>query len=322
MAAKYYTKKNWVLNLIIVLIFFVFCAGQVSWVSCWYMARQFLTMVFMVMGVTMEMASGVLDLSVAAEISASTCVGASLMAAGHPTAAVIAGMLLFHLCIGVFKGFLIATLPVDPVVPTLAIQVILPDLAGMIAGTPLVLKGRESMYASSAFWAVVILALLVVTVFLFLLSRYSYYGKYARMMGENPEAVRRSGLNDVAIRMIICGASSFVMGISSAIILMITNVGSPSNGNHYLYPALAAAVLGGANFLNGRGSAAGACAGTASMVLFLYMMIGLGIPQGAEMVLEGVLIILAIVLNLYHTTGGDRKKKPDWKKNRKYSHGI
>lgn len=296
--------KQYILNGMILLLFLVLCGGQITGVFCWYMTRQFLTMIFMVLGVTIEMMSGILDLSIAAEISAATCVGASLIAAGLPVWLAVPGMLLFHVLIGGAKGFLIAKLPVNPVVITLAVQVILSNIAGILAGSPLILENQQDLYGSSLFWGGMAAVLVVVTIFLGAVFKKSYYGRYMRMLGEDPEAVKRSGLNDGGIRMILCGAASLVTGIGSVGILMITNVGSPQNGNHYLYPVLAAAVLGGANFLNGRGNLAGAYAGTFAMILFLYMMIAFRIPKGAETALEGILMISAIALSLSFSRPG------------------
>ena len=290
--------RDYAWNLIIWGVFAAAAGHVMSGRFLWYFMRQFLTMAFMVLGVTLEMMSGVLDLSFVAEVSAATCIGASLLGADVPLFAAVGAMVLFHGAAGLVRGYLIARLGVSPVVITLALQIILSNLFGLFTGESVIFFHRRDVYASTGFWAgVLILYAGLFALFSFLLRR-SYYGKYVRMMGENLPAFVESGLDYVPIRMIVCAASSLCFSAASVIILFITSSGSSMNGNHYLYPVLAAACLGGVNFFNGRGKLLGAALGTATMVLLLYLIVGMGMQSAWETAIEGFLIIGSIVWNV------------------------
>ena len=109
-----------VLNIVVWAVFFIIWAAGMSSNVYWSVTRQLLTMIFMTFGLMIQMISGVLDLSFAAEISASTCIGACLLRTGMPLAPAMAAVLVCHLGLGALKGFLVASLRVNPVIITLA----------------------------------------------------------------------------------------------------------------------------------------------------------------------------------------------------------
>ena len=290
--------RNYAWNLVIWGVFLAAAGHVISARVLWYFMRQFLTMAFMVLGVTLEMMSGVLDLSFVAEVSAATCIGAALLEADVPLLAAVGATVLFHGTVGLVRGYLIARLRVSGVVVTLALQIILSNLFGFFTGETVMFFMRREVYASTGFWVGALFLYAGLFALLSFLLRRSYYGKYVRMMGEDLQAFMESGLDYVPIRMIVCAASSLCFSAASVIILFITSSGSSMNGNRYLYPVLAAACLGGVNFFNGRGKLYGAVLGTASMVLLLYLIVGFGLQNGCETALEGFLIITAIVWNV------------------------
>ena len=281
-----------VLNIVVWAVFFIMWAAGMSSNVYWSVTRQLLTMIFMTFGLMIQMISGVLDLSFAAEISASTCIGACLLRTGMPLAPAMAAVLVFHLGLGALKGFLVAGLRVNPVIITLALQIIVSNLSGLFTGDHMVIFNRKDVYASHAFWLSLSVLSAVSSLFLCFFLKRTYYGKYLRMLGENPAAVRESGLNHTAIRMIISMAASVFYGIAAMILLFITSSGSSSNGSHYLYPVIA----GGISFLNGRGKVFGAWLGTLSAVMFMHIIVILGIQSSFETILEGLIIIISILL--------------------------
>ena len=285
-----------VLNIVVWAVFFIIWAAGMSSNVYWSVTRQLLTMIFMTFGLMIQMISGVLDLSFAAEISASTCIGACLLRTGMPLAPAMAAVLVCHLGLGALKGFLVASLRVNPVIITLALQIIVSNLSGLFTGDHMVIFNRKDVYASHAFWLSLFVLAVVSSLFLCFFLKRTYYGKYLRMLGENPAAVRESGLNHTAIRMIISMAASVFYGIAAMILLFFTSSGSSSNGSHYLYPVIAAACMGGISFLNGRGKVFGAWLGTLSAVMFMHIIVILGIQSSFETILEGLIIIISILL--------------------------
>ena len=292
-------QKNFRTNIVNLMVWAAFCllwaAGMKNHVG-WSVMRQLLTMIFMTFGIMIQMISGVLDFSFAAEISASTCIGACLLRAGMPLIPALTVVLVFHLAAGTLKGFLVAQLRVNPVIVTLALQIIVSNLFGLFTGDHMIIFNRKDVYANRTFWLCLLVLAFVLTVLLWFLLKRTYYGKYLRMLGENPKAVLESGLNYTAIHVIISMVSSIFYGIAAMILLFITSSGSSLNGSHYLYPVIAAACMGGISFLNGRGRVSGAWIGTLTIVLFTQIIVMLGIQSSFETILEGLIIIISSLL--------------------------
>lgn len=285
-----------IVNLMVWAAFFLLWASGMMNHAGWSVMRQLLAMIFMTFGLMIQMISGVLDLSFAAEISASTCIGACLLRAGMPLIPALTVVLVFHLTAGAIKGFLVAQLRVNPVIVTLALQIIVSNLFGLFTGDHMIIFNRKDVYANHTFWLCLFVLAFVLTVLLCFLLKRTYYGKYLRILGENPKAVLESGLNYTAIHVIISMASSVFYGIAAMILLFITSSGSSLNGSHYLYPVIAAACMGGISFLNGQGRVSGAWIGTLTIVLFTQIIVMLGIQSSFETILEGLIIIISSLL--------------------------
>lgn len=287
-------RTNLISLIIWAVFFFLWAYGMTNNVY-WSVSRQFLTIIFITLGLMVNMLSGVLDLSFAAEIAASTCVGAYLLRLQIPLALVVLAVMAFHLMTGAVKGFLVGKLRVNPIIITLALQVIVSNLIGLFTGDSVVMFSRQDVYASPSFWWFLFLLSILLSIFLSFLFKKTYYGKYIRMLGENPEAVRESGLGYVSIRMIVSMLASLFYGTAAVVLLFVTSSGSSLNGSHYLYPVIAAACLGGISFLNGRGRVLGAWIGTMSLVMFTHIIMMLGIQSSLETILEGFIIMLSLV---------------------------
>lgn len=136
----------------------------------------------------------------------------------------------------------------------------------------------------------------VIYVFLQLLLTHTYYGKYVRMLGENETSVKNSGIRFDICRMIICGISGIVFAQVAMIFLFITNGGSAGIGRRYLYPVIAAACLGGINFLKGKGNLRGTVLGSLSMVLLLNLSAGLSLYSYFSYIWEIAILVIAVVI--------------------------
>ena len=101
-------------------------------------------------------------------------------------------VLAFHLGLGALKGFLTASLRVNPVIITLAFQIIVSNLSGLFTGEHIIIFNRKDVYASHAFWLCLLSWRWFPVFLLWFLLKQTYYGKYLRMLGENPAAVRRA----------------------------------------------------------------------------------------------------------------------------------
>lgn len=235
-----------------------------------YVLHQFVILVILTMGLSLEMLSGVLDFAFMAEIAMMTCVGGMCLRVGLPVLISLIIMLFGQMLLGMVKGFLIGRIYVNPILLTFILQWIYQGTADIFGDAVPVPKVMD-YYGSRLFWILLLAIAIVIYIFLRVLLTHTYYGKYVRMLGENEAAVRNSGIRFDICRMIICGISGIVFAQVAVIFLLIINSGGSDMGKGYLYPVIAAACLGGINFLKGRGHLRGAILGSMSMVLLLNL---------------------------------------------------
>ena len=260
-----------------------------------YVLHQFVIIVLLTMGLSLEMLSGVLDFAFMAEIAMATCLGGLCLRAGFSVWVSLTVMILAQMLFGMAKGLLIGKIRVNPILLTFILQQIYQGIAAVFGDT-IQAPITKNYYGSHMFWMIFFGIAVVIYVFLQVLLTHTYYGKYIRMLGENETLVRNSGIRSDVCRMIICGISGVVFSQVAIIFLFITNGGSAGMGKGYLYPVIAAACLGGMNFLKGKGHLYGAVLGSLSMVLLLNLSAGLSLYNYFSYIWEIGILVIAVVI--------------------------
>lgn len=260
-----------------------------------YVLHQFVIIVLLTMGLSLEMLSGVLDFAFMAEIAMTTCLGGLCLRAGLPVWVSLMVMILAQMLFGMAKGLLIGKIRVNPILLTFILQQIYQGIAAVF-GDAIQAPIPRDYYGSYMFWMIFSGIAVVIYVFLQLLLTHTYYGKYVRMLGENETSVKNSGIRFDICRMIICGISGIVFAQVALIFLFITNGGSAGIGRRYLYPVIAAACLGGINFLKGKGNLRGTVLGSLSMVLLLNLSAGLSLYSYFSYIWEIAILVIAVVI--------------------------
>lgn len=260
-----------------------------------YVLHQFVIIVLLTMGLSLEMLSGVLDFAFMAEIAMTTCLGGLCLRAGFPVWVSLTVMILAQMLFGMAKGLLIGKIRVNPILLTFILQQIYQGIAAVF-GDAIQAPIPKNYYGSYMFWMIFSGIAVVIYVFLQLLLTHTYYGKYVRMLGENETSVKNSGIRFDICRMIICGISGIVFAQVALIFLFITNGGSAGIGRRYLYQVIAAACLGGINFLKGKGNLRGTVLGSLSMVLLLNLSAGLSLYSYFSYIWEIAILVIAVVI--------------------------
>ncbi len=206
--------------------------------------------------------------------------------------------------IGVFHGFLITRVGLQPFIVTLCGLLFYRGIARFIAG-----DGTMGFGSSKGFETLQVLAtgsvlgvpvpfvlLLVVAVIMGVVLHKSIYGRYLYAVGRNEEAARYSGVNT---RRIIAGAyiiSGTLAGLAAILIAFYTNSVSPSShGQSYELYGIAAAVLGGCSLRGGEGSIIGILIGAALLQVLQNLVNLLNIPSSLNFAVVGAVILLGVI---------------------------
>lgn len=210
--------------------------------------------------------------------------------------------------IGLFHGFLITRVNLQPFIVTLCGLLAYRGLARVIAGDSTKGFGEsqgfellQTLATGSVLGVPVPFVLLLVTAAIMgVVLHRSVFGRYLYAVGRNEEAARYSGVNS---RRIIAGAyviSGLLAGLAAILIAFYTNSISPSShGQSYELYGIAAAVLGGCSLRGGEGSIVGILIGTALLQVLrnlvnLVTINGRSIPTSSEAVVVGVVILLGV----------------------------
>jgi ribose/xylose/arabinose/galactoside ABC-type transport system permease subunit len=104
-----------------------------------------------------------------------------------------------------------------------------------------------------------------------LVLRYTAFGRFTFAVGGNPRAAFLAGLHVDRVRVILYIASGLSAGLAGLVIASQLIAGSPQSATNLELNAVTAAVLGGASLTGGRGSFVGAVVGA----LFLSLIINI-----------------------------------------------
>jgi len=250
-------------------------------------------------GVTLVMILGGVDLSVGAIISLTAVVAAVTMdgaVANIPFA--LATTLAVGAAIGLTNGLLIAYNRVSPFILTLGTAIAVFGITQIYSGGTargIVAPGfREFFNYRVGGWVPVLaIALWVIVLAGLWLQRATVIGRGFYLIGSNREAARLAGLAVAPITVIAYTISGFTASLGGLALLARSGVSSTFVGRGLEFDVLAAVVLGGTTFEGGRGGIGGTIAAVFVLLIAFNLVNILGFSYQSQLIVKGVIIILA-----------------------------
>jgi D-xylose transport system permease protein len=137
--------------------------------------------------------------------------------------------------------------------------------------------------------------MLVVVAFLFsYLAKNTRFGRYAYAIGGNKEAARLSGINIKANVLKVFIFMGMCIGIAGIMFVSRVGTGAPGGGETYELLAIASCVIGGTSLMGGEGTIIGALIGSLIMVTLDNGFVQLNVPNWAQYVIKGLVLIFAV----------------------------
>jgi ribose transport system permease protein len=210
---------------------------------------------------------------------------------------ILAGVLL-----GSASGFLVSNRRMAPFVVTLAMMTIARGLAYIVSkGAPILLpeSGEALRYFGSGYLLRVpepVILMFVIFIAVYLMLKYTVFGRLVVAIGSNETAVRLSGVPVGIYKFLVYGISGGLASVAGIISTSRTGVGSPIVGVGLELDAIAAVVIGGASLSGGKGTAFNTLLG-----IFILGMIGnimnlKNVPAYPQQIIKGLIIIFAVLL--------------------------
>ena len=242
-----------------------------------------------------------IDLSIGSAVALTAIVSGLLMKAGMPIPVAMLGSLTAGALAGLFNGIIITTTGITPFVVTLGTMSVFSGLALIFANGQTVYglppNFSDILAGKIEFVPIPVLIALIVLAVLTIMLRTTKLGEYLVAIGGAREVARLAG-----IKVAIYTAFAYVIASSlAAVAAMITvarlGAADPIIGADLLLPSVAAAVMGGADLMGGKGSMLGAVFGALLIATLQAGLTFLNVQAFYQQLAIGIVIILALLFN-------------------------
>jgi len=235
-----------------------------------------------------------------------------IFAGGDPHFLPIWSVILISLlaggAVGCFNGILVTRFSIAPFIATLGTLYVcrgaallisngrtFPDLAGDTArhntGFPTLGQG---------FWLGIPLPvwlMIAVALMAWVLASQTPFGRHVYAVGGNERAAQLCGINVRNVRIWTYVLSGICAAMVGLIIASQLESAHPATGQSFELNAIAAVVLGGTSLMGGRGSIGGSLVGAFVIGVLADGLVMLGVSEFWQMVIKGVVIILAVAID-------------------------
>jgi len=308
----------------LIFVYLVFLALAPSAFHSLYNTKTVLTQAVIfgigALGMTLVIISGGIDLSAGSVVALGTVVTATVLKkfsgpeAGVwvPLGAALAGILACGLC-GLFNGIIISSCRIVPFIVTLGTMQIARGIAKGIAHQTTVntpdnwLNDLMVVEPSMGAWYSVapgVWIMLVLLACMYILLRYTVFGRYTFAVGSSEATARLCGVRVGLQRVYIYAACSLLVGVAGVLQFSNLTLGDPTAANGMELDIIASVVIGGGSLSGGEGSVVGSIVGALIMAILRNGCTLVGIPNYVQNIVIGAIIIIAVGIDrLKHSRG-------------------
>jgi len=261
--------------------------------------RQLSPPTLLAMGMLFVIMTGGIDLSVGSVVAMSS-VFTAIFLQNHSLPVSILMVILIAAGFGGFNGYLVARRRLAPFVVTLAGMTIARGIA-FIASRGMPIRVTDNVllrFAIDRFLNIphIVWFAMFVVLILALVQRFTVFGRFVQATGSNETAVTLSGINASFYKISVYVLSSVLAAIAGIMIASRVGMGTPLAGTMMELDAIAAVVIGGASLAGGKGTVVKTLMGVLVLGMIGNIMNLQNVPSHPQQVLQGVIIIVAVLL--------------------------
>ena len=274
-------------------------------------ARQSVYLVLVSLGQMIVLLTGGFDLAVGTTIALTSVISAMIMlsamtvvpdSVGLIIAAGCLGAMAVALLVGLTNGTGVAVFGVSPFIMTLGVQSVGAGGALFLTGGVPVTGFPHAFGDTFGFGrilgvpvtvAIALVAIAVIAIFLY----GTRFGRHLYAVGGNVKAAKLSGINTTATLLIAYAASALLASIDGLLLTARVESGEANLGGTIALQSIAACVIGGVSLRGGIGRVEGVVLGAFFIVLIQNGMDLMQIGSYMQMVLLGVLLIVAVIVD-------------------------
>ena len=253
------------------------------------------------LGMTLVIVSGGIDLSVGPIAALAAVVAATLMVANVPIPlAIMAALGVGALC-GLFNGMLVAYAGLQPFIVTLgglslyrALALIFTD-GNPVFGIPPEFRALTNGDLMGIPTPVIIVA--VIALLCWIVLNKTPLGEYLMAVGGNEEAARIAGVPVARTKISAFVISGVLAAVAALILVGRLGAAEPTLGTLWELDAIAAAAIGGASLMGGKGSIAGTILGAIILGSLRNGLTLMNVQAFYQLLATGIIIIAAMLID-------------------------
>jgi ribose/xylose/arabinose/galactoside ABC-type transport system permease subunit len=286
---------------------------------------QISTTGILAIGMTLIMVSGGIDLS----IGQMMCFLGTLMAfllrnKGFSEPAMVLTGVAMAVIFQLFMGFIISRTKLEPFIVSLGFMTIYTGFTYLITnGSEITISDRFTFIGQTYInltpsfrLGLPVVLLLLLTVIMWLVLKYTKFGRRVYAVGGNENAAYLAGINVKNFKLLLYGLNGLFVAIATMALLSRTGVGGPLMGSGKEIDVIAAVVVGGTALSGGKGNLWGTFIGVLLLGCISNALNILGVSPYWQYIMRGGLIIVAVLLSYLSglrtssVTVADRKEQP------------
>lgn len=258
-----------------------------------------------VIGMTLVLISGGIDLSVGSVMGIAGIVTARLWQTYHMNVWVAAIIgLSVAILVGFVNGFLIGKVGVNPFITTLATMGMCRGLDYVITnGTPISVTTMSPSFRVLGIGLignilpVLVLIMITIAIICDYTLRRSSIARQVFYIGSNEKAANLSGINAKKVKMGVYVVSSALAGLAGILTIARFGVAPATTGEPTALITISGAVIGGASMLGGEGTVLGSILGIVLMNFISNGIVMLNISVNWTQFVTGFVLMLAVTID-------------------------
>lgn len=270
------------------------------------------SLIILSLGMTFVIATAGIDISVGAVVAISGAVCCSLIGgrgdgvAEYPMiVAMIVAVAAGVIC-GMWNGFLVAKIKIQPMVVTLILMVAGRGIAQLLTeGQIITVYYAPFSYIGgnipgNIIPSPIIIAILMIALVVFILKKTSL-GLFIQSVGINPTASRYAGINVALIIFLVYAFSGFCAGVSGLIESSLIRAADANNaGLNMEMDAILAVALGGTLLSGGKFYIGGSIIGAITIQTLTTTMYAMGVASDQLPVVKAIVVIILCLIQSKH----------------------
>ncbi|GAA0248811.1 ABC transporter permease [Muricomes sp. OA1] len=250
------------------------------------------------LGGTFIILMGSIDLSVGSMISLCGVIVAKIYLSTNSLIAALLATIAVSLVCYLFMGVIHVQLKVPTFIVTLGMLSIARALVTMISGGSITMvdyNGAIKQVFGLRPW-ILIIAIAAFAV-VFLIERFTLFGRYTRLVGGEENVARLSGINVKKQKVLVFLFAGVLTALGGIVMAARIGSGSPSVGVGYELDVITAVVLGGTSQTGGVGGVRGTLIGVLTIGILANGLVLWGMPSEVQLLIKGLVVIFAVAVS-------------------------